>query len=362
MNLDDKIFIAGGTGLAGKAIVDNLIRSGYTNIISSYHTSKPLASSIVKYVRLNLLDSIETASFFEKEKPSYVFLAAAKVGGIVANNTYRADFIYENLQIQNNIISQCHLNNVEKLLFLGSSCIYPKLCPQPIKEEYLLTGELEDTNEPYAIAKIAGIKMCESYNAQYKTTFVSAMPTNLFGDNDNFDLEKSHVLPALIRKMHLCKLLMKDDFDAIRKDLALHDKGITSELNDKEIIVWLENYGIYNGKLSLWGSGEPMREFLYVDDLADGVVFLMQNYAPTSNFKNSHVNVGTGKDIKIKDLASFVKQVVKFDGVIEWDTTKPDGTPKKVLDTSKINSLGWTPKTSLKTGIESVYNNYLART
>ena len=362
MNLDSKIFVAGGTGLAGKAIVDNLVSAGYTNIISSYHSSSPKNSDIVRYVKLNLLKSDETASFFEKEKPSYVFLAAAKVGGIVANNTYRADFIYENLQIQNNIIYQCYLNNVEKLLFLGSSCIYPKLCPQPIKEEYLLTGELEDTNEPYAIAKIAGIKMCENYNAQYQTNFISAMPTNLYGDNDNFDLEKSHVLPALIRKMHLCKLLMQNDFNAIRDDLALHSKNQTSELSDDEIINLLDGYGIKNGKLLLWGSGEPLREFLYVNDLADALVFLMQNYEVKDNFKNSHVNVGMGKDIKIKDLASFVKKVVDFQGEIQWDTQKPDGTPKKVLDTSKLNSLGWEPKTSLKAGIESVYNNYLKRT
>jgi len=360
MNLDDKIFVAGGTGLAGKAIVDNLTKAGYTNIVVSYNSSSPTNTSVVKYVKLNLLDNNETVKFFKNEKPKYVFLAAAKVGGIVANNTYRADFIYENLQIQNNIIHQCYVYNVEKLLFLGSSCIYPKLCPQPIKEEYLLTGELEDTNEPYAIAKIAGIKMCENYNAQYGTSFISAMPTNLYGDNDNFDLEKSHVLPALIRKMHLCKLLMNKEFDLIRKDIKLHENAL--DMSDEDILAWLEKYGIYNSKLILWGSGEPLREFLYVDDLADALVYMMKNYNPKGNFKNSHINVGMGKDIKIKDLAEFVKTVVGFEGKIEWDRDKPDGTPKKVLDTSRLNSLGWEPKVTLKDGIASVYNNYLKRT
>ena len=362
MNVNDKIFVAGGTGLAGKAIVDALVGAGYTNIISSYNSSNPSNSPTTRYIKLNLLDIVQTAKFFEDEKPDYVFLAAAKVGGIVANNTYRADFIYENLQIQNNIIHQCYIKNVKKLLFLGSSCIYPKLCPQPIKEDYLLTGELEDTNEPYAIAKIAGIKMCENYNAQYKTNFISAMPTNLFGDNDNFNLETSHVLPALIRKMHLSKLLMEDNFELIKKDLTLHDRKDNSALSDADIVNWLEKYGIYKDRLVLWGSGEPLREFLYVDDLADALVFMMQNYNPKENFKNSHINVGMGKDIKIKDLASFVQKVVNFKGKIEWDTNKPDGTPKKVLDTTKLNSLGWQPKTSLKDGITSVYNNYLKRT
>ncbi len=359
MNLDDKIFVAGGTGLTGQAIIKALIKANYKNIVSSYHSSKNINISNVKYIKLNLLNTEETSSFFKKEKPKYVFLAAAKVGGIVANDTYRADFIYENLQIQNNIINQCYINNVKKLLFLGSSCIYPKLCPQPIKEEYLLTGELEPTNEPYAIAKIAGIKMCESYNAQYKTNFISVMPTNLYGYNDNFDLEKSHVLPALIRKMHLSKLLMQNNIEAIRKDLYIHHDIKASKLNEKELIKWLKGYGIEYKRLSLWGSGEPLREFLYVDDLADALVFLMNSYSVKNSFKNTHINIGTGKDITIKELASFIKKIVKFEGTIVWDKQKPDGTPQKLLDISKINSLGWKAKTDLKTGIKSVYNNYL---
>ncbi|MBN2781677.1 MAG: GDP-L-fucose synthase [Campylobacterales bacterium] len=360
MEKDSKIFVAGGTGLAGSATINQLIKKGFTNIVANYHSKKPFIKDGVRFVKLNLLDQDDTVEFFEAEKPEYLFLAAAKVGGIVANNTYRADFIYQNLQIQNNLLHQSYLHGVKKVLFLGSSCIYPKMCQQPIKEEYLLTGELEDTNEPYAIAKIAGIKMCESYNTQYGTNFIAAMPTNLYGDHDNFDLEKSHVLPALIRKMHLSKLLMTNDFEAIKKDFSIHDKNIDTQSND-EIKSFLNSYGIYGDRLVLWGSGNPMREFLHVKDLADAIVYLMQNYNPKENFKNSHVNVGTGKDIKIFDVAYIVKEIVGFDGVLEWDRDKPDGTPKKVLDTTKLNSLGWEPNISLKNGIESVYANYLTK-
>lgn len=305
MEKEAKIFVAGHNGLVGSAIVRNLKLAGYSNLI--YKTRQ----------ELNLLDYNAVKEFFEIEKPEYVFLAAAKVGGIHANNIFPADFIFQNLQIQNNIIHNAYLNNVKKLLFLGSSCIYPRNCEQPIKEEYLLTGELEKTNEPYAIAKIAGIKMCQSYNKQYGTKFISVMPTNLYGPNDNFDLESSHVLPALLRKFHDAK-----------------------ENNSKEVV--------------MWGTGSPMREFLYVDDLADACVHLMNIYG-----ENEIVNIGTGEDITIKDLALLIKEIVGFKGKIINDTSKPDGTPRKLLDVSKLHSLGWRHKTSLEDGIRRSYKWFL---
>lgn len=303
MELNSKIYVAGHRGMVGSAIVANLKSKGFTNIIE--RTSS----------ELNLINQQDVADFFQKEKPEYVFLAAAKVGGIVANNTYRADFIYENLMIQNNVIHQSYLNGVKKLMFLGSSCIYPKLAPQPLKEESLLTGLLEETNEPYAIAKIAGIKMCDAYNDQYGCNFISVMPTNLYGLNDNYDLQNSHVLPALLRKFHEAKIN-----------------------NEPSVTVW--------------GSGSPLREFLHATDMADACVFLMQNFN-----EKGFVNIGSGVEISIKDLAYLVKDVVGFDGEIVFDTTKPDGTPRKLMDVSKLSSMGWNYNIKLEDGIKSVYKN-----
>lgn len=302
MEKNAKIFVAGGqSGLVGTAIVRNLKSKGYTNIITK--TRK----------ELDLLDAIAVEHFFKEEQPEYVFLAAAKVGGIMANKTKKAEFIYDNLQVQNNVIHNAWKYKVKKLLFLGSSCIYPKLAPQPIKEEYFLTGPLEETNDAYAVAKIAGIKMCQSYHEQYGCNFISIMPTNLYGPNDNFDLQSSHVLPALIRKFHDAKI-------------------------NKEQFV------------TNWGTGKALREFLHVDDMADATVFLMENYN-----NPEIINVGTGKDITIKELAEIVKDIVGFNGEIKWDSTKPDGTPRKQLDVTKLFSLGWKPKIELKKGIEMTY-------
>jgi GDP-L-fucose synthase len=369
MQNNSKIYIAGHTGLVGSAIHRKLIEKGYSNFV------------FTPYPEYDLINQEIVKQFFEKEKPEYVFLAAAKVGGIIANNTYRAQFIYENLQIQNNIIHFSYLYGVKKLLFLGSSCIYPKNCPQPIKEEYLLTSELEYTNEPYAIAKIAGLKMCESYNIQYGTNFIAVMPTNLFGPNDNFDLEKSHVLPALIRKMHLAKCLENNDWTAIRKDLDLRPiERIDGKANQNNIINILNKYGIFvkdnSVIVKLWGTGTPRREFLFSDDLADACVFLMENINfneliqislkekssvfnnNNQEIKNTHINIGTGKDITIKELAQMIKNIVGFKGIIEWDSLKPDGTMQKLLDVTKLHDLGWIEKINLSQGIELVYNNY----
>ena len=369
MNETSKIYIAGHNGMVGSAINRNLIAKGYTNFV--YTPFPPFDLTNQKIV----------AEFFEKEKPEYVILAAAKVGGILSNNTYRAQFLYENLMIQNNIIHQSYLHGVRKLLFLGSSCIYPGNCPQPIKEEYLLTGELEYTNEPYAIAKIAGIKMCESYNMQYGTNFVSVMPTNLYGPNDNYDLETSHVLPALIRKMHLGKCLENNDWEAIRKDLKKNPiEGISDTYSETEILDKLSKYGIQISHdtshltphsshpvlITLWGTGNPYREFMYVEDLAEACVFLMQEV----DFKdlitegkpilNTHINVGTGKDMTINELAYLIKNVIGFKGQVNWDKSKPDGTYRKLLDVSKINRLGWKEKISLEEGLKMIYNKYSA--
>jgi GDP-L-fucose synthase len=360
MQKNSKIYVAGHNGLVGSAIVKNLTSKGYTNIIGRSHAE------------LDLLDTNAVAEFFATEKPEYVILAAAKVGGIVANNTYRAEFIYENLQIQNNIIHQSYLNGVMKLLFLGSTCIYPKNCPQPMKEEYLLTSELEYTNEPYAIAKIAGIKMCESYNLQYGTNFISVMPTNLYGPNDNFDLEKSHVLPALLRKIHLAKLLHEKNYDAVVQDLGVKDINEARE--------YLKGFGVDEERVEIWGSGKPMREFLYSEDMADACVFLLENRdfkdtytsidgsndscAPTSvktqEIRNTHINIGTGVDISIKELAETIKSIVGYDGELYFNTSKPDGTMKKLTDPSKLHALGWKHKVDLREGIKRVYEWYLS--
>ena len=307
MNREGKIYIAGHRGMVGSAIFRKLQAEGFTNFVTK------------SLEELDLRSQVEVASFFESEKPDYVFLAAAKVGGIVANNTYRAEFLYDNLMIQNNIIHQSYVHGVKKLLFLGSSCIYPRLAPQPLKEDALLTGLLEPTNEPYAIAKIAGIKMCDAYRDQYGCDFISVMPTNLFGPNDNYDLKNSHVLPALIRKFHEAKLEGKQSVE-------------------------------------IWGTGSPKREFMHVDDLASACYYLMQNYS-----EPGFVNIGVGKDISIKELAILIKGIVGFEGELTFDTSKPDGTPRKLMDVSKLERLGFKYNIELEDGIKSVYKAYLQK-
>ncbi len=384
MTKNSKIFVAGGTGLVGSAIIKNLLDKGYTNIISNYRTRIPnnstLKTNSIRYEKLDLIDSLATEEFFKKEQPEYVILAAAKVGGIVANNTYRADFIYENLAIQNNVIHQSYVHKVKKLLFLGSTCIYPKNAPQPMPENCLLTSPLEYTNEPYAIAKIAGIKMCESYNIQYGTNFISVMPTNLYGPNDNFDLEKSHVLPALIRKIHLGKCLEENNSNAIKEDLNKNPiENVDGNKSQEEILNILEKYGIKQFKIQnskfkisieIWGSGLPRREFLWSEDMADACVFLLENRdfqdvikrdnsTLKNEVRNTHINIGTGKDISIKELAELIKDIIGFKGELTFNTDKPDGTMVKLTDTSKLHSLGWKHKVGLENGIKSMYNWYL---
>jgi GDP-L-fucose synthase len=351
MNKNAKIYIAGHNGMVGSAIKRNLEAKGYTNFVTRSSNE------------LNLLNAADVENFFATEKPEYVVLAAAKVGGIIANNTYRAQFIYENLTIQNHVIHQSYVHGVKKLLFLGSSCIYPRMAEQPIREDSLLTGILEDTNEPYAIAKIAGIKMCEAYHAQYGCNFISIMPTNLYGQNDNYDLEKSHVLPALIRKMYLGKCLMQNEWAKLRTDLNKRPiEGVNGSFSDDVILKVLNKYGISieNNEvaITLWGTGSPMREFLHVDDMADSSVYLLLNYdAP--NTLPSHVNAGCGEDQTIKELSEIVRKTVDYTGRIIWDSSKPDGTPRKLLDVSKLNSLGWKPAISLEEGIKRVVSVYI---
>lgn len=367
MKKNSKIYVAGHLGLVGSALVRSLKRKSYNNIIGR------------SIDELNLMDYQAVEKFFSDEKPEFVILAAAKVGGIVANNTYRGQFIYENLQIQNNVIHHSYLSGVKKLLFLGSSCIYPKACPQPILEEYLLTDPLEYTNEPYAIAKIAGIKLCESYNLQYGTNFISVMPTNLYGPNDNYDLEKSHVLPALTRKMHLGKCLMNNNWDEIRKDMNKRPiEGTDGKAEKDEIVKKLTKYGITsdNGDVSvmLWGTGNPRREFLHSDDMADACVYAMENIDFTDlienrkqalgdiagkEIRNTHINIGTGLDLTIRELAEKVKDIVGFEGEIQWDSSKPEGTMQKLLNVAKIHELGWKENISLDKGIAMSYEYYL---
>ncbi|WP_298237200.1 GDP-L-fucose synthase [uncultured Algibacter sp.] len=346
MNKNSKIYIAGHRGLVGSAILDNLKSKGYSNIITRTHKE------------LDLANQLDVAKFFSIEKPEYVFLAAAKVGGIVANNTYRADFIYENIMIQNNVIHQSYVNKVKKLLFLGSTCIYPKNTPQPMKEDSLLTDTLEYTNEPYAIAKIAGIKMCESYNLQYETNFISVMPTNLYGPNDNFDLEKSHVLPALIRKIHLAKLLSEKKHDEVLKDLGVQ--------TIEEAITYLNSFGVTKSSVEIWGSGKPKREFLWSRDMADACVFIMEQRDFKDTFskeqneiRNTHINIGTGKDVSIKELAKTIQRVIGFNGSLVFNMDKPDGTMRKLTDVSKLNQLGWKYTVELEEGIIKMYNWYV---
>jgi GDP-L-fucose synthase len=345
MDIKAKIYVAGHRGLVGSAIVQTLQDKGYTNIVCRTHSE------------LDLTNTNAVASFFREEQPKYVFLAAAKVGGIVANNTYRADFIYENLMIQNNVIHQSYLHGVEKLLFLGSTCIYPKQAPQPMPEDSLLTGTLEYTNEPYAIAKIAGIKMCESYNIQYGTNFLSVMPTNLYGYNDNFDLEKSHVLPALIRKIHLAKLLSEGKNEEVMQDL-----GVDTFAKAQEILV---QYGVTSSTVEIWGSGAPKREFLWSRDMAEACVFLMENrdFADVTQgateIRNTHINIGTGEDISIKALAELIQKRVGFKGSLTFNAEKPDGTMRKLTEVSKLHGLGWKHEVQLEDGIGRLYEWYL---
>ncbi len=346
MDINSKIYVAGHRGLVGSAILDNLHQKGYKNTITR------------TFKELDLTNQLATQEFFKTQKPDYVFLAAAKVGGIVANNVYRADFIHQNLMIQNNVIHQSYLNGVKKLMFLGSTCIYPKNCPQPMREDYLLSDPLEYTNEPYAIAKIAGIKMCESYNLQYGTNFISVMPTNLYGPNDNFDLETSHVLPALIRKIHLAKLLSESKFDAVVQDLNV--------ANIEEATTALNRFGVSTESVEVWGTGAPRREFLWSEDMADACVFIMENrdFSDTypgsaKEIRNTHINIGTGIDVSIKELAETIKQTIGFKGELVFNSDKPDGTLRKLTDVSKLHSLGWKHQVGLQQGIIEIIDWYL---
>ncbi|MEI6695827.1 MAG: GDP-L-fucose synthase [Bacteroidota bacterium] len=376
MNKESKIYIAGHKGLVGSALWNNLVSKGYTNLIGK------------TIDELDLMNQQAVAEFFQLEKPEYVILAAAKVGGIVANNTYRGQFIYENLQIQNNVIHQAYLNGVKKLLFLGSTCIYPRDAQQPMTEDCLLTDVLEYTNEPYAIAKIAGLKMCESYNLQYGTNFIAVMPTNLYGPNDNFDLEKSHVLPAMIRKIHLGKCLEENNWSAIRNDINKRPiEGINGNNTEIEILKVLSKYGInFSQSLSssvsveIWGSGSPLREFLWSEEMADACIFVMENVdfkdivnaqsqshpfassLPLSLAKetrNTHINIGTGKEISIRDLAQLIQKTIDFKGDLVFNTTKPDGSMRKLTDPSKLHELGWQHKIEIEEGIYKMYDWYL---
>lgn len=354
-----KIYIAGHRGLVGSAILRNLQKRGYNNLLLRSHSE------------LDLTNQESVADFFTKEKPEYVFLAAAKVGGINANNTYRGQFIYENLMIQNNVIHQSYVNNVKKLVFLGSSCIYPKEAHQPITESELLTAPLEYTNEPYAIAKIAGLKMCESYNIQYGTNFIAIMPTNLYGPNDNFNLETSHVLPAIIRKIHLARCLETNNWLTIRKDLNKRPiEGISGESTEKDMLNIISKYGVKKKEdkvqVELWGSGKPMREFLWSEEMAEATVFIMEsvnffdlnNVIEDKEIKNTHINIGTGTEISISNVAHLIKDIIGFTGELWFNTDKPDGTMKKLLDVSKLHSLGWKHKIEIKEGLNLLYGWY----
>lgn len=356
MNYSDKIYVAGHTGLVGSALLKNLQSKGYSNFL------------LRDISELNLIDQQAVFDFFEKEKPDYVILAAAKVGGIIANTTYRGQFIYENLQIQNNVIHASYVNRVKKLLFLGSTCIYPKEALQPMKEDYLLTSPLEYTNEPYAIAKIAGIKMCESYNLQYGTNFIAVMPTNLYGPNDNFDLEKSHVLPAILRKVYLAKSLMDNNWSAIRKDLnKLPIEGVNGESSENQILEKLNKYGIVGESVEIWGTGKPMREFLWSEEMADACIYIMEHVdfedlKPEGNeIRNTHINIGTGEEISIRDLAELVARKLDYKGQFVFNSEKPDGTMRKLTQVDKLHQLGWKHRIKIDEGVERLYNWYINR-
>lgn len=355
MDKDTKIYVAGHHGLVGSAIWSNLQSRGYTNLVGRSHKE------------LDLLDGAAVKQFFDEEQPDAVVLAAAHVGGILANLQYRADFIYQNLQIQQNVIGESFRHNVKKLLFLGSTCIYPRDAAQPMKEDALLTSPLEYTNEPYAIAKIAGLKMCESFNLQYGTNYIAVMPTNLYGPNDNFHLENSHVLPAMIRKIHLAKCLNEGDWEAVRRDLDLRPvEGVTGSNSNIEILDKLARFGITPESVTLWGTGAPMREFLWSEEMADASVHVLLNvdfkdaYTEGSrDIRNCHINVGTGKEVSIREVAGMIMKEVQFKGDLRWDSSKPDGTMRKLTDVSKLHSLGWHHKVEIDEGIHRLYEWYL---
>ena len=350
-----KIYVAGHRGLVGSAIWKNLEEKGYTNLIGKTHTE------------LDLLDGVAVRRFFDEEQPEYVFLAAAFVGGIMANSIYRADFIYKNLQIQQNVIGESFRHGVKKLLFLGSTCIYPRDAEQPMKEEVLLTSPLEYTNEPYAIAKIAGLKMCESFNLQYGTNYIAVMPTNLYGPNDNFDLERSHVLPAMIRKIHLAHCLKEGDWEAVRKDMNQRPvEGVNGDSPKADILNILRKYGISETEVTLWGTGTPLREFLWSEEMADASVFVMEHVDFKDTYKegdkdirNCHINIGTGKEITIRQLAERIVETVGYQGKLTFDSSKPDGTMRKLTDPSKLHSLGWHHKIEIEEGVRRMYEWYL---
>ena len=355
MNKNAKIYVAGHRGLVGSAIWKNLQAKGYTNLIGKTHQE------------LDLLDAEAVRHFFDQEQPEYVFLAAAFVGGIMANNIYRADFIYKNLQIQQNVIGESYRHNVKKLLFLGSTCIYPRNAEQPMKEDALLTSPLEYTNEPYAIAKIAGLKMCESFNLQYGTNYIAVMPTNLYGPNDNFDLERSHVLPAMIRKIHLAHCLHNNDWAAITKDLNRRPiEGISGTSQPQEILDILKKYGITANEICLWGTGKPLREFLWSEEMADACVYIMERVdfkdtynEETKEVRNCHINIGTGKEISIKDLATLIVSAIGYKGKLTFDANKPDGTMRKLTDPGKLHKLGWHHQIEIEEGVQRMYQWYI---
>ena len=354
LDKNSKIFVAGHHGLVGSAIWNNLKQRGYNNLVGRTHKE------------LDLLDPVAVKKFFDDEKPDAVVLAVAHVGGIMANLNYRADFIYQNLQIQQNVIGESFKHNVKKLLFLGSTCIYPKMAQQPMQENALLTSELEYTNEPYAIAKIAGLKMCESFSLQYGCNYIAVMPTNLYGPNDNFHLENSHVLPAMLRKIYLAKCLNEDNWEAVRKDLDLRPvEGISGQNTNAEILNVLNKFGITPQAVTLWGTGSPMREFLWSEEMADASVFVLLNVDFKDTYshdqkeiRNCHINVGTGKEISIHDVAEKVKNEIGFKGELLWDATKPDGTPRKLTDVTKLHKLGWHHKIEIDEGIHKLYEWY----
>ena len=363
LNKEAKIYIAGHNGLVGSAIWNNLKERGYTNLIGKSHRE------------LDLLDPVAVKKFFDEEQPEAVVLAAAHVGGIMANLVYRADFIYENLQIQQNVIGESFRHGVKKLLFLGSTCIYPREAPQPMKEDCLLTSPLEYTNEPYAIAKIAGLKMCESFNLQYGTNYIAVMPTNLYGPNDNFHLENSHVLPAMIRKIHLAKCLNEGNWEAVRKDIGLRPVStqrngekmiVNANSSEKDILEVLANYGITPEAVTLWGTGKPMREFLWSEEMADASVHVLLNVdfkdtypEGSKEIRNCHINVGTGKEISIREVAEKIMTEIGFKGKLRWDSSKPDGTLRKLTDVSKLHGLGWHHQVEIDEGIHRLYEWYL---
>ncbi|WP_373701744.1 GDP-L-fucose synthase family protein [Porphyromonas loveana] len=354
MNKDAKIYVAGHRGLVGSAIWNNLQQKGYTHLIGRTHQE------------LDLLDAVAVREFFDKEQPEYVFLAAAHVGGIMANSRFRADFIYRNLGIQQNVIGESYRHNVRKLMFLGSTCIYPRDARQPMREEELLTAPLEYTNEPYAIAKIAGLKMCESFNLQYGTNYIAVMPTNLYGPQDNFDLENSHVLPAMIRKIHLADCLLRGDEKAVRTDLQARPvAGVNGSSSMNEILPLLQRYGITAEEVSLWGTGNPLREFLWSEEMADACVFLMEHRdfshlcpSATTEIRNCHINIGTGEEISIRDLSALIAQAIGYQGRITFDSSKPDGTMRKLTDVSKLHALGWKHRIGIREGVERLVHWY----